>query len=98
MKDGYFEQGQGPGSRYDHIKGIIPTTEIIPAWSWTCELCGLENFNRGIIREIEYDLEVEGPDGEIEEDIYIIPEVLCPDVVVCRGCQSKFIPEQELEY
>lgn len=103
MKEEHYKEGQGPGSKYGKPgKDKIEAVEITPAFSWTCDECGVENFNRALITEEEFHLE-EGEDGILhemfgEEESIIIPFVNQPERVICRGCRHEYATFSEFEH
>lgn len=64
--------------------------ELRPAYEWTCEACGRDNFTRGLVREMSpedlYQLRIEYG----VEECAIGNFVCVPPTVKCQGCGSEF--------
>jgi hypothetical protein len=64
--------------------------EMLPAFCWTCERCGLENFVRAVTADFS-------PEelNELRQEHGVNPWeagefVQKPNTVTCKGCSSKF--------
>ena len=67
--------------------------ELMPAHIWICPECGLDNFERTIVREMskedEYKLKLEHgllDNGEEQDGAYLF----IPDEVTCTHCDETF--------
>lgn len=74
--------------------GRINTVELHGAWTWDCDACGAEQFERGV---------VVGPEALDPEDAEELGDFLPgefythPDAVVCRECGAAFTVEMDDE-
>jgi hypothetical protein len=79
-----------------------PKVELHQAFTWTCESCGRDNFERGVtVAPESVDLD-ELPDTEETESIRMwIAEggegvfVVAPDWVTCGHCGERFETEDQ---
>ena len=75
------------------MKKKLPSVEIHTAYVWTCEECGIDNFEYGAI--MEFDKEEE--DHLVKK--YGIEEwqtgewVIAPEEVECKECGARFQTE-----
>ena len=70
-------------------------TELRPAWNWTCDSCGRENFIHIIEADLRGDdrVEVARALGIIDEDEDHVPPGIMfsrPEFVTCDYCEAKF--------
>lgn len=68
----------------------LQQVELIPAFSWTCDSCGAENFTRSVVAQFSPE-EME----ELRRDHNVQPwesgEFLQkPNIVKCSSCQTQF--------
>lgn len=73
-------------SSADKLKAV----ELIPAFSWTCEHCGGDNFARAMVADLSpEDMQELAAEHGVEswETGHFMTK---PDVVSCLHCQSKF--------
>ena len=67
--------------------------EMRPAWEWTCENCGRNNFETCLIREMTREDYI---NMKIDFGLKDIPEGACPDIVgfyeevKCPHCGEEF--------
>ena len=67
--------------------------ELRPAYVWTCEECGIDNFENCVVLELS-DAEMEelrGEHGIADEDEGVF--IGMPDVVTCKACKTTFESE-----
>ena len=68
--------------KMDKPEEDLERIEVHSAWMFDCNICGRENFIRGVRREA-----MEGDDGRV--DLY----VLYPREVACKFCEKKYETE-----
>lgn len=71
----------------------LPRIEIRPAHVWTCEECGIDNFEHCVVVEMDEEDRAEMADqmGVDPEDIKHGDWVSSPDEVECKGCGAQFV-------
>lgn len=65
----------------------MPDVELHPAYSWTCDECGRENFARAVVPE---SLEGELPEGFDDEAYDGVQWIMKPERVTCSACGAEF--------
>ncbi len=70
-----------------------PQVEIHPAFVWTCEECGSENFERAVVHEVSpeehWELRELYPDQD-PDDLGTGTWLTYPGDVACRHCGAQF--------
>lgn len=71
----------------------MQTIELRPAFVWSCETCGRENFARAVVAEMSEDDRTElkeefGMDEVVEGDF-----LMRPNEVTCEHCGETFASE-----
>lgn len=71
------------------------STELRPAYTWDCDECGIENFERTISISLE-ELSEEGRSQFTEEQLeeFLTEEGTfnsMPDTVKCKNCKTEYI-------
>lgn len=83
----------------DDLDPDAPAVELVPAFCWTCEACGQDNFERAIVYDREAidsgDIPVhESPDFEAaeawEDAGHAVVWMAGPDRVECAFCRARF--------
>lgn len=76
----------------------VDRVEMRPAYEWTCEVCGRNNFESGVVCELTNEDRIDQARfmGLIDEFAEMVPEELqgeyvsYSDSVTCPHCQSEF--------
>lgn len=73
-------------------------TELRPAYEWTCDECGIDNFEKCVVADFNQEdrLQVARELGLIDDIMEDVPDCLTemfvtyPDYVTCKNCNSEF--------
>lgn len=69
---------------------ISERVELVPAWLWTCDECGRDNFERSIVAELSAEEMDELKQDHGIEEFHEGDFLSAPDQVVCQGCGEEF--------
>ena len=70
-----------------------PIVEMRPAYNWTCEECGRDNFERAIVVDIpEEHIAAFCEENDVDPELCQQPGyfVTYPGTVTCKACEAKF--------
>ena len=74
-------------------KGVIinkPLIELVPAFVWTCDNCGRDNFERAIVCELSPEERQEINEANGIEDGEMGDWMLAPEEVKCPHCDAGY--------
>jgi len=64
--------------------------ELVPAWLWTCDNCGRDNFERSVVAELSAEEMDELKQEHGVEEFHEGDFLSAPEQVCCKGCGEEF--------